>query len=70
MLSIIAVYLPCVDLDPNYYRECLMELECITENLKQLGPTIIMGDFNAHLVFFGGPKGCSAWPQLSRSSPS
>ena len=37
---------------------CLTELECITEDSKQLGPTVIMGDFNAHLGTLGGPKGC------------
>ena len=58
VLSIIAVYLPCADLGPDYYRECLMELERITEDSKQLGPTVIMGDFNAHLGTLGGPKGC------------
>ena len=58
VLSIIAVYLPIADLGPDYYRECLTELERITEDSKQLGPTIIMGDFNAHLGTLGGPKGC------------
>ena len=57
-LSVIAVYLPCADLGADYYRECLVELERITEESKQLGPTIIMGDFNAHLGTLGGPRGC------------
>ena len=58
VLSIIAVYLPGADLGSDYYRECLTELERITEDSKQLGPTVIMGDFNAHLGTLGGPKGC------------
>ena len=56
-LSIIAVYLPCADLCADYYCECIVELERITEESKQLGPTIIMGDFNAHLGTLGGPQG-------------
>ena len=56
-LSIIAVYLPCADLGADYYLECIVELERITEESKQLGPTIIMGDFNAHLGTLGGPRG-------------
>lgn len=56
-LSIISVYLPCADLGADYYLECIVELERITEESKQLGPTIIMGDFNAHLGTLGGPWG-------------
>ena len=56
-LSVISVYLPCADLGADYYLECIVELERITEESKQLGPTIIMGDFNAHLGTLGGPRG-------------
>ena len=58
-MSIIAVYLPCADLGADYYRECIVELERITEESKQLGPTIIMGDFNTHLGTLGSPRGHS-----------
>ena len=56
-LSVISVYLPCADLGADYYLECIVELERITEESKQLVPTIIMGDFNAHLGILGGPRG-------------
>ena len=56
-LTIIAVYRPCADLGADYFRECIVELECIAEESKQMGPTIIMGDFNTHLGALGGPRG-------------
>ena len=60
VLSIIAVYLSCADLGPDYYCESLMEPEHINEDSKQLDLTIIMDDIdlNAHLGTLGGPKGC------------
>ena len=35
-LSIIAVYLPCADLGVDYFHECMVELERITEEAMQL----------------------------------
>ena len=42
---------------PDLYRNCLTELELLVVELKQMGSTIIMGDFNAHLGSLGGPRG-------------
>ena len=56
-LSVISVYLPCADFGADYYLECIVELERITVESKQLGPTIIMGDFNTHLGTLDGPQG-------------
>ena len=53
------IYLPCTDLGADYRHECIVELERITEESNQLGPTIIMGDFNAHHGTLGGPRGHS-----------
>ncbi len=58
VLSIIAVCLPCSDLGMNYYRECMIDLEDMVEKSKYLGPTIVMGDVNAHISTLGGPRGC------------
>ena len=54
ILSVIGVYLPCQDLGIDLYRNCLTELEQLVMESKRMGPTIVMGDFNAHL---GGPRG-------------
>ena len=51
-ISILGVYLPCLDLGIDLYRETLVELERVVSELEQAGPVIIAGDFNAHL----GPK--------------
>ena len=57
ILSIIGVYLPCGNAGIELYHQCLMELENVIVNSSKIGPTIIGGDFNAHLGFLGGPKG-------------
>ena len=57
ILSVIGVYLPCQDLGIDLYRNCLTELEQLVVESKRMGPTVIMGDFNAHLGCLGGPRG-------------
>ena len=57
ILSVIGVYLPCQDLGIDLYRNCLTELEQLVMESKRMGPTIVMGDFNAHLGSLGGPRG-------------
>ena len=57
VLSVIGVYLPCLELGIDYYRECLAVLEEVVSASMQLGPTIVAGDFNAHLGTLGGPRG-------------
>ena len=59
ILSLIGVYLPCQDLGIDLYRNCLTELEQLVIESKRMGPTVVMGDFNAHLGSLGGPRGCS-----------
>ena len=48
-LSVIGVYLPCLDLGMELYRNTLIELERVISESAQLGPVIAAGDFNAHL---------------------
>ena len=56
-LSIIGVYLPCLDLGVDLHRQSLIELERIISISEHLGPTVIAGDFNAHLGSHWGPRG-------------
>ena len=53
----IGVYLPCQDLGMDLFHSCLTELEQLVCESRQLGPTVVLGDFNAHLGNLGGPKG-------------
>ena len=54
MLSVIGVYLPCLDQGVDCYREHLLELEQIVSVSWVLGLVAVLGDFNAHL----GCKNC------------
>ena len=59
VLSIIGVYLPCLDQGLDCYKEHLVELERVVSEFELLGPVIVLGDFNAHLegyVGTGEPK--------------
>ena len=49
LLSVIAVYLPCLDLGVDCYREHMKELEKVVSESRLLGPVTVLGDFNAHL---------------------
>ena len=46
VMSIIGVYLPCLDQGLDCYTE---ELERVFSKSELLGPVIVLGDFNAHL---------------------
>ena len=56
-LTVIGVYLPCQDLGIDLYCSCLTDLEQLIFESRQLGRSVVMGDFNAHLGSLGGPKG-------------
>lgn len=49
LMSVIGVYLPCLDLGVDCYREHLVELESVVSEARLLGPVTVLGDFNAHL---------------------
>ena len=49
MLSVISVYLRCLHLGVDCYREHLVELERIVSKSQVLGSVAVLGDFNAHL---------------------
>ena len=49
VMSVIGVYLPCLDQGLNCYGEHLTELERVITECEALGPVVVMGDFNAHL---------------------
>ena len=48
-ISILGVYLPCLDLGIDLYCDCLVELETIVSESECFSPVIIAGDLNAHL---------------------
>ena len=50
----------------DHYHNSLAELEQL---VMQMGPTIVIDDFNAHLGSLGGPRGNRS-PQLPRIPPS
>jgi hypothetical protein len=50
LVSVIGVYLPCLDQGLRNYSEHLIELERESE---ELGSVVVLGDFNAHLSVLG-----------------
>ena len=48
-MSVIGVYLPCLDQGVNCYRDHLIELEHVISDSQPMGPVVVLGDFNAHL---------------------
>ena len=52
-LSGIGVYLPCLNQGMELYQNTLIELESVVSESAQLGPVIVAGDFNLHLVLSG-----------------
>ena len=52
-LSIIGVYLPSTDHPASEYSDYLIDLESTISSLQACGPTLIAGDFNAHLGHLG-----------------
>ena len=49
LMSVIGVYLPCLDQGVDCYREHMKELERVISESRILGPVTVLGDFNAHL---------------------
>ena len=47
MMSVIGVYLPCLDRGVDCYKEQLLELERIVCESLLLGSVAVLGDFNA-----------------------
>ena len=56
-ITVLAVYLPCADMDIECYGEQLVELERLISESQCFGPVVITGDFNAHLGTLGGARG-------------
>ena len=50
VISLIGVYMPCLNLRMEYYQDQLVDLQRIVLESKALGPVIVMGDFNATCV--------------------
>ena len=57
VLSVIGVYLPCMDQGMECFGGHLIELERVVSESELLGPVVVVGDFNAHLGELGGPRG-------------
>ena len=57
VLTVIGVYLPCLDQGIDCYSSHLLELEKIICESQLLGRVMVVGDFNAHLGVLGGEKG-------------
>ena len=57
VMSVIGVYLPCLDQGMDCYREHLIELDRVVSESEHLGPVVVLGDFNAHLGRLGGGRG-------------
>ena len=55
-ITILGVYLPCLDLGIDLFRDCLAELERVISESECMGPVIVTGDFNAHLGSMWGPR--------------
>ena len=55
-LSVIGVYLPCLDVGMNYYSETLTELEKVISVSSSFGSVTVTGDFNAHHGNLWGPR--------------
>ena len=53
LMSVIGVYLPCLDQGVDCYREHMKELERVISESRILGPVTVLGDFNAHLLGVG-----------------
>ena len=56
-ITVIGVYLPFPDLGINFYCTCLTKLEELVIESKHLGPTVVIGEFIAHLGSLGSPRG-------------
>lgn len=50
-MSLISVYLPSTDHPLDDFEECLNELVCVYSALQAEGPVVLLGYFNAHLIY-------------------
>ena len=57
VLSVIGVYLPCLNLGLDCFREHLQELERVISDAALVGAVAVLGDFNAHQGSCGGSRG-------------
>ena len=57
MVSVIGVYLPCLDQGLECYRQHLHKLERVISESSLLGCVMVLGDFNAHLGLLDGGRG-------------
>ena len=48
-MLVIGVYLPCLNLGVDCYKEHIKELEKVISESQLLGPVTVLGDFDAHL---------------------
>ena len=55
-IFIVGVYFPSSNAAIHMYRECMDILEDIIHQLHHKGTLVILGDFNAHIGDFGGPR--------------
>ena len=51
VISIIGVYLPSANAPSDEYKEYLTQLEGTVASLQEQGKVLIVGDFNAHILF-------------------
>ena len=56
-VSVIVVYLPCLDQGMDCNKEYLVELERIISESQIMGAVLVTGDFNAHIGGLGGLRG-------------
>ena len=57
VLSVIGVYLPCLNLGLDCFREHLQELEHMISDAALVGALAVLGDFNTSQGSCGGRRG-------------
>ncbi len=55
-MFILSVYLPSSNTSITKYRECLVVLDDVVDNLYEKGIIVLAGDFNCHIGKYGGPR--------------
>ncbi len=53
-MFILSVYLPSSNTSITKYRECLVVLDDVVDNLYEKGIIVLAGDFNCHIGKYGG----------------
>ena len=56
VVSVIGVYIPCLDQGLDVFVKHLLELDHVVCESKLMGTVFILGDFNAHLGTLGGQR--------------